>query len=185
MKGRSLTVRHVSGTHRVALDFDRINLDSKIQIKYINTKNQFTDILTTGNFTCDVWNYLLTLFNISHFNLYCSHRSDGETSSTRIRRRTCHSQITTYDEFVKTQWSSIFEAQKFLCSQILCYVSAKFFNILNATKLGRTELREYEPREATEIMLLSTESRRNSSGIFSQDSQRCSSVTRSAIFRAL
>ena len=27
------------------------------------------------------------------------HRSDGETRSTRIRRRTCHSQITTYDEF--------------------------------------------------------------------------------------
>ena len=27
------------------------------------------------------------------------HRSDGKTSSTRIRRRTCHSQITTYDEF--------------------------------------------------------------------------------------
>ena len=37
-------------------------------------------------------------------------------------------------------------------SQILYCVSAKFFNILNATKLGRTELREYEPREATEII---------------------------------
>ena len=58
-------------------------------------------------------------------------------------------------------------------SQILCYVSAKFYNILNATKLGRTELQEYEPREATEIMMLSTESRRNSSGTFSQGSQRC------------
>ena len=44
---------------------------------------------------------------------------------------------------------------KILCgSQILCHVSAKFFNILNATKLGRTELQEYEPREATEIMML-------------------------------
>ena len=61
-------------------------------------------------------------------------------------------------------------------SQILCYVSAKFFNMLNATKLGRTELLEYEPREATEIMMLSTESRLTSSGTFSQDSQRCSSV---------
>ena len=40
MKGRSPTLRHVSRTHRVALDwlFDRINLDSKIQIKYIDTK---------------------------------------------------------------------------------------------------------------------------------------------------
>ena len=68
-------------------------------------------------------------------------------------------------------WSSIFKAQRSMYSQILCYVSAKFFNILNATKLGRTELQEYEPREATEILMLSTESRRNSSGIFSQDSQ--------------
>ena len=70
MKGRSPTLRHVSRTHRVALDclFDRINLDSKIQIKYIDTKNQFADILTKGNFTRDEWNHLLTLFNISHFS---------------------------------------------------------------------------------------------------------------------
>ena len=47
-KGRSPTMRHVSKTHRDALDclFDRINLDSKIQIKYIDTKNQLADILT-------------------------------------------------------------------------------------------------------------------------------------------
>ena len=42
--------------------------------------------------------------------------------------------------------------------QILCYVSAKFFNILNATKLGRTELQESDPRKATEIMRTSVES---------------------------
>ena len=61
---------HVSRTHRVALDwlFDRINLDSKIQIKYIDTKNQLADILTKGNFTRDEWNHLLCLFNISHFS---------------------------------------------------------------------------------------------------------------------
>ena len=64
-------------------------------------------------------------------------------------------------------------------SQILCCVSAKFFNILKPTKLGRTELQESEPKEATEIMMLSTESRPNSSGTFSQDSQRCSSVIKS------
>ena len=52
-KGRSRTMRHVSRTHRVALDwlFDRINLDPKIQIKYIDTKNQLADMLTKGNFT--------------------------------------------------------------------------------------------------------------------------------------
>ena len=45
-EGRSTTMRHVSRTHRVALDrfFDRINLDLKIQIKYIDTKNQLADI---------------------------------------------------------------------------------------------------------------------------------------------
>ena len=70
MKGRSPTMRHVSRTHRVALDwlFDRINLDPKIQIKYIDTKNQLADILTKGNFTRDEWNHLLSLFNISHFS---------------------------------------------------------------------------------------------------------------------
>ena len=63
-------MRHVSRTHRVALDwlFDRINLDPKIQIKYIDTKNQLADILTKGNFTRDEWNHLLNLFNISHFS---------------------------------------------------------------------------------------------------------------------
>ena len=66
-KGRSPTMRHVSRTHRVALDwlFDRTNLDPKIQVKYIDTKNQFADILTKGNFTLDEWNHLLCLFNIS------------------------------------------------------------------------------------------------------------------------
>ena len=70
LKGRSLTMRHVSRTHRVALDwlFDGINLDPKIHIKHIDTKNQLAGILTKGNFTCDVWNHLLCLFNISHFS---------------------------------------------------------------------------------------------------------------------
>ena len=70
IKGRSPTVRHVSRTHRVALDwfFDRIQLDPKIQIKYIDTKNQLADILTKGNFTRDEWNHFLCLFNISHFS---------------------------------------------------------------------------------------------------------------------
>ena len=46
IKGRISTMRHVSRTHRVALDwlFDRINRDPKIQIKYIDTKNQLADI---------------------------------------------------------------------------------------------------------------------------------------------
>ena len=70
IKGRSPTMRHVSRTHRVDLDrlFDRINLDPKIQIKYIDTKNQLAHILTKESFTRDEWNRLLCLFNISHFS---------------------------------------------------------------------------------------------------------------------
>ena len=51
IKRKSPTMRHVSRTHRVALDwlFGRINLDPKIQIKYIDTKNQIADILTKRN----------------------------------------------------------------------------------------------------------------------------------------
>ena len=69
IKGRSPTMRHVSRTHRVTLDwlFDRINLDPKMQIRYIHTKHQLADILTKGNFTRDEWHHLLHLFNISHF----------------------------------------------------------------------------------------------------------------------
>ena len=65
-------MRHVSRTHRVALDllFDSINLDTNIQIKYIDTKNQLADTPTKGNFTRDEWNHLLCLFNISHFQLH-------------------------------------------------------------------------------------------------------------------
>ena len=42
IKSRSPTMRHVSRIHRVALNwlFDRINLDPKVQIKYVESKNQ-------------------------------------------------------------------------------------------------------------------------------------------------
>ena len=45
---RSPTMRHVSRTHRFALDwlFARINLDPKINIMYVGTRNQLSDILT-------------------------------------------------------------------------------------------------------------------------------------------
>ena len=95
MKGRSPTMRHVSRTHRVALDwlFDRINLDPKILIKYIDTKNQLADILTKGNFTRDEWNHLLTLFNISHFrSTACiaamAKRAQQESGEGRVTAKT-------------------------------------------------------------------------------------------------
>ena len=83
IQGRSPTMRHVSRTRRVALDwlFDRINLDPKIKIKYIDTKNQLADMLTKGIFTREEWNHLLCLFNITHFSsTVCS-----EAITTRFR----------------------------------------------------------------------------------------------------
>ena len=75
-------MRHVSRTHRVALDwlFDRINLDPK---------NQLADILTKGNFTRDEWDHLLCLFYISHFSsTYClelmSKRTQEDAGEERV-----------------------------------------------------------------------------------------------------
>ena len=93
IKGRSQTMRHASRTHRVALDwlFDRINLDPKVQIKYVESKNQLADIITKGSFTRDGWHNLLHLFNImtnttftrSHFSNAHPFPSAGEQSECR------------------------------------------------------------------------------------------------------
>ena len=91
VKGRSPTMRHVSRTHRVALDwlFDRINLDPKIQIKCIDTRNKLADILTKGDFTRDEWNHLLYLFNSGHFSstncsLVMSKRTQKDSGEERV-----------------------------------------------------------------------------------------------------
>ena len=83
-------MRHVSRTHRVALDwlFDRINWDPKTQIKYIDNKNHLADILTKGNFTRDEWNHLLCLFNISHFSsTVCSEEMAKRTQKDSAEER--------------------------------------------------------------------------------------------------
>ena len=85
-------MRHFSRTHRVALDwlFDRVHLEPKIQIKYIDTKNQLADILTKGNFTRDELNHLLCLFNISHFSsTVCS-----DTMAKRSRQDSGEERVT-------------------------------------------------------------------------------------------
>ena len=85
-------MRHVSRTQRVALDwlFDRSNLDPKIQIKYIDTKNQLADIPSKGNFTRDEWNHLLCLFNISHF----SSTNCSEVMSERTQKDSGEERVT-------------------------------------------------------------------------------------------
>ena len=91
MKGRSVTTRHVSRTHWVALDwvFDRICLDPKTQIKCTDTENQLADILTKGNFTRDERNHLLCLLNISHVSSInkckaMSKRAQEDTGEERV-----------------------------------------------------------------------------------------------------
>ena len=93
-KERSPTMRHVSRTHRVALNwlFDRINLDPKTQIKCIENKNQLGDILTKGNFTRDEWNHLLCLFNICHLSSInkrkaMSKRTQEDASEERVKAK--------------------------------------------------------------------------------------------------
>ena len=102
INGRSPTMRHVSRTHRVALDWllDRINLDPKIQINYIDTKNQLADILTKGNFTRDEWNLLLCLFNITHFSATnCLEVMSKRTQEDAGEERKSHNKIEADDEF--------------------------------------------------------------------------------------
>ena len=72
IKGSSM-MRHVSLSHRVALDplFDGINLDPKMQINYIDNKHQLADILTKGNFRRDECNNLLRVFNIRNLSSVC------------------------------------------------------------------------------------------------------------------
>ena len=62
----------------------------KIQIKYIDTKNQLTDMLTKGNFTRDEWNHLLCLFNISHF----SSAKCSEVMSKRTQKESGEERVT-------------------------------------------------------------------------------------------
>ena len=85
IKGKSPTVGHVSRTHRVAVDwlFDRINLDFKIQIKYIDTKNQLAYMLTKRNFTRDEWNHLLCVHHqpLQFYSLFLSDVKKQKESS--------------------------------------------------------------------------------------------------------
>ena len=89
VKSRSPTMRHASRTHRVALErlLDRINLDSNIQLKHVDTKNQLADMLTKGNFTRDSWDHLLRWLNIMNFSMFsCSHFLSNRKQSVMSKR---------------------------------------------------------------------------------------------------
>ena len=69
IKGRNPTMRHISRTHR-----DRFNVDSDIQIKYVNTSKQIADIVIKGSFTRDKWLQLTQVFNLMTPHMHsCSH----------------------------------------------------------------------------------------------------------------
>ena len=71
IEDRSLLRRHVSRTHRVALDwlFDWINSDAKIPTTPVDTKNQFADMLAKVSFSRDERDHLLGLLNIMNFSI--------------------------------------------------------------------------------------------------------------------
>ena len=93
IKGGSPLMRHVSRTHRVALDwlFDRIHLEPKIQIKYVDIKNQLADILTKGSFSKDDCNHLLRLFDIMSFPMYSRGHFKDSLSDDQVRKQSAMS----------------------------------------------------------------------------------------------
>ena len=62
-------------------------MDFKIHIKYADTNNQFADMFTKGNFTCDEWNHLLLLFNIMKFSMFSCSQFLSSTKSNAMSRR--------------------------------------------------------------------------------------------------
>ena len=73
---RAHVEKHVSRTHRVALDwlFDSISLDAGIHIKFADTTRQIADVLTEGCFAREQWDRLIGVFNIMDETTYsCSH----------------------------------------------------------------------------------------------------------------
>ena len=110
--GRSPTMRH-----RVALDwsFDRINLDPKIQIKYVDTKNQLAGVLAKGNFTRDGWNHVLRLFNMSIFQLCQVPSNDVEKDTGKNRRRKNYGKVKTSVGPGFVDFSKLFYIAEFEC----------------------------------------------------------------------
>ena len=106
IKGRSPTMRHVSRTHRVALDWliDRINLDPKIQIRYIDTKNQIRELHTWWVAQSSAFvQYHRFQLNLLHqeFQLDKLHQNDGEKDAgAKRRRKSCVQVATCSDESI-------------------------------------------------------------------------------------
>ena len=137
IKGRSPTMRHMSRTQRVALDwlFDRIILDSKNQIRHIDTKHQLADILIEGNFTRDERNSLVHLFNNSHFSSTCCAKNSSlisclKTRTKRMQEQTGEERIVATSKFTAMNLSSHVPAN---FSSAKSPIASKSLGILIAT----------------------------------------------------
>ena len=63
IKGRSLALRHVSRTQRIALDWllERLREDNSMTLRYVKTRDQSADFLTKASFSSPQWDHLLKL----------------------------------------------------------------------------------------------------------------------------
>ena len=118
IKGRSPTMRHVSRTHRVALDwlFDRISSAPKIQIKYVDTKKPTG---WKGKLMC--WIILIPF---------------PQTSSPRVKKLSCMwgtknqlADMLTKERFSRDEWNpllrlfNIMNFSMFSCSHLNKFLS--------------------------------------------------------------
>ena len=112
-------MRHVSRTHRVALDglFDMISLDCKIQIRHIDTKHQLADVLTKNKFHTWWVEQSSTLVHYQPFQFHLAHKEfqldeqlhNGEEDTRSKRRRKRSVQVAT-----SSDESILFYCDKFL-----------------------------------------------------------------------
>ena len=63
IQGRSLALRHVSRTQRIALDWllERLREDRSMTLRYAKTRDQNADFLTKASFSSPQWVHLLKL----------------------------------------------------------------------------------------------------------------------------
>ena len=66
LEGRPPTMRHLTRTHRIDLDwlFERLRDDPNIDIRYVGTKQQIADFLTKGAVSGEQWENLCKLAQI-------------------------------------------------------------------------------------------------------------------------
>ena len=88
IKGRSPTMRRVPRTHRAALDwfFDRINLDRKIQMKYVDAKNPTRRRTDRRQFHTWWVEPSSPFVQYQHFQLFLLPSNDVEKDATRNKR---------------------------------------------------------------------------------------------------